>query len=42
MGYSIDEFKSVISKGGGLAMTNVFRVILPALGEKSGEDHEIN
>jgi hypothetical protein len=36
MAYSIDEFKGVIGKGGGLAMTNLFRVILPALGEKSG------
>lgn len=37
MTHSIDDFKSVISKGGGVAMTNTFRVILPALGEKSGE-----
>ena len=37
MAYSVDEFKGVISKGGGVAMTNLFRVILPPLGEKSGE-----
>jgi hypothetical protein len=37
MTYSIDDFKSVIGKGGGVAMNNTFRVILPALGEKSGE-----
>jgi hypothetical protein len=37
MTYSIDEFKSAIGKGGGIAMNNTFRVTLPALEEKSGE-----
>jgi len=36
MAYSVDQLKGAISKGGGLAMTNLFRVILPALGAKSG------
>ncbi len=38
MGYSIDELKGVISKGGGVAKTNVFRVILPPLGGVAGQD----
>jgi len=33
---SIDQLKSTISKGGGLARTNVFRVILPSLGSADG------
>jgi hypothetical protein len=36
MAYSVDQLKGAISKGGGLATTNLFRVILPALGAKSG------
>ena len=38
MGYSIDELKGVISKGGGIAKTNVFRVILPAFAGVTGQD----
>ena len=40
MGYSIDQLKGVINKGGGLAKTNVFRVTLPDMGKESG--HSIN
>jgi hypothetical protein len=40
MGYSIDELKGVISKGGGLAKTNVFRVILPAFAGAAGQDQK--
>lgn len=36
MVYSVDQLKSVISKRGGVARSNVFRVTLPSLGEKNG------
>jgi len=40
MGYSIDQLKGVINKGGGLAKTNVFRITLPPLQSKPGQDQQ--
>jgi len=38
MVYSVDQLKGAIGKGGGVARTNLFRVILPGLVGKSGEE----
>ena len=32
MGFSIEEFKGIVSRGGGLAKPNLFNVYLPSLG----------
>lgn len=36
MVYSVDQLKSVIGSGGGVAKSNIFRVTLPSLGEANG------
>jgi len=36
MVYSVDQLKSVIGKGGGVAHTNLYKVTLPSLGSPNG------